>query len=622
MLEYVALKEDKSPISLRKKYDNFDNLENAGVLLNDNVVLIDFDNDNKNESQIIEYIDKTYPTLKVITDKGVHFYYAKPQNLTLKKSMIDTITVGGFQVDYKTSNKQYAVIKRNGKVRESNRPFSFDNLAELPSLLFPLVRRKDNLSGMVEHDGRNDTLHKHLCSEQRNYADIDIDNIAEIINNIVFTDPLDNTELNSVVDSAKSYYEYNEDTKDMISFAQWVIKELDIKMYNTDLFFLDNNRYISDNKLLIKKITEFLKLKKAQDNELMYQLTKLSDEIDASLKELPILLRNGSIVDGEYVPPTETIPFTPFYLDVEYNASAFDEHVDKFLNSITCDSKGEDPTLRKELRQTLEEVLGHILLTNKFPAHVFFLSGGGNNGKSTFLEMINNFVGELGQNLSLDAFNDGTSVATLNAKLVNCSDETDDVFIDRCKDYKSLASGNTITVRPIYSQPVKVQNTATLILSANKMPEFKDKSKGFFRRLMIIPFDFVITEKISNLDDLLSTDNAKSYILNLALKGVQSIKANGYKMTENKYLNEKIDEYILDTDTVASYLAEKDTKIENRRTTEVHKAYCLYCMDIGKMSLGLSRFSSRLKDFGYYSTPVSNPNKNSKDKTIRVYKKG
>lgn len=45
-------------------------------------------------------------------------------------------------------------------------------------------------------------------------------------------------------------------------------------------------------------------------------------------------------------------------------------------------------------------------------------------------------------------------------------------------------------------------------------------------------------------------------------------------------------------------------------------------MDIGKMSLGLSRFSSRLKDFGYYSTPVSNPNKNSKDKTIRVYKKG
>lgn len=401
----------------------------------------------------------------------------------------------------------------------------------------------------------------------------------------------------------------------MIEFAQWVIEKLDIKMYNTDLFFLDNNRYISDNKLLLKKITQFQKLTKAQDNELIYQLAKLSDEINATLKEMPILLKNGSIIDGEYS-PIETIPFTPFYLDIEYNANAYDKNVDKFLNDITCNSSEENSKSRKELRQTLEEILGHILLTNKFPAHVFFLSGGGNNGKSTFLEMINNFVGDLGQNLSLDAFNDGTSVATLNAKLVNCSDETDDVFIDKCKGYKSLASGNTITVRPIYSQPVKVQNTATLILSANKMPEFKDKSKGFFRRLMIIPFDFVITEKISNLDELLSTDNAKSYILNLALKGVESIKANGYKMSNNKYLNEKIDEYKLDTDTVRSYMDE-DPKIENRRTTDVHKEYVLHCLDIGKMSLGLANFSSRLKDFGYYSKPS-----NLDGKTVRVYKKG
>ena len=251
---------------------------------------------------------------------------------------------------------------------------------------------------------------------------------------------------------------------------------------------------------------------------------------------------------------------------------------------------------------------------------MFFLSGTGNNGKSTFLEMINNFVGELGQNLSLDAFNDGTSVATLNAKLCNCSDETDDIFIDKCKGYKSLASGNTITVRPIYSQPVKVQNTATLILSANKMPEFKDKSKGFFRRLMIIPFDYVITEKISNLDELLSTDNAKSYILNLALKGVQSIKSNGYKMSTNKYIEEKINEYILDTDTVASYL-EGNPQINNKRTITVHEDYNFYCISIGKAPLGLSKFSSRLKDFGYYSTPIANPNKNSQEKTIRIYKK-
>ena len=436
-----------------------------------------------------------------------------------------------------------------------------------------------------------------------------------MINGNIFAESLDNTELNSIVESAKSYYESNKHQKNMIEFAQWIIQELDIKMYNTNLFFLNNNRYISDNKLLLKRITQIQKLTKAQDNELVYQLTKLSDEINATLKDLPILLKNGAIIDGEYT-SIKDIPFTPFYLDIEYNQNAYDENVDKFLNSITCDSSKENPIPRNELRQTLEEILGHILLTNKFPAHVFFLSGSGENGKSTFLEMINNFVGELGQNLSLDAFNDGTSVATLNGKLVNCSDETDDIFIDKCKGYKSLASGNTITVRPIYSQPVKIQNTATLILSANKMPEFKDKSKGFFRRLMIIPFDFKITEKISDMDYLLSTDNAKSYILNLALKGVQSIKENGYKMSKNKYLDEQINEYMLETDTVSSYLENENPKIENRRTADVHKEYVLYCLDIGKKSLGLANFSSRLKDFGFVSKPVY-----INGKTVRVYKK-
>ena len=157
IMQFIELNNDKSPKTKGKldkiTYNSFDNLENAGVLLNDTVVLVDFDNDNKNERRIIDYIDTTYPTLKVITTKGVHFYYYLPKNLTLKKkSLIDTITVGGFQVDYKTSAKQYAVIKLNGKARETNRPLSFENLPELPPLLYPLTKREDNLSGMVEHE--------------------------------------------------------------------------------------------------------------------------------------------------------------------------------------------------------------------------------------------------------------------------------------------------------------------------------------------------------------------------------------------------------------------------------------------------------------------------------------
>lgn len=621
MLEFIELTENKNPKHRGKLRDHivysFENLENVGLLLNDNVVIVDFDNDNIDEYKIIDYIDKNYHTQKVITNKGVHFYFSRPQDLKMSKSLIDTITVGGFQVDYKTSNTQYAVIKLNGKVREVNQELTLDNLPELPPILYPLGagEKKINLSGMVEHEGRNNGLFKHLCSIQAKYPNIELTEIAEIVNNIVFTDPLDNAELERTIESAKSYYdpnEYHGDYKDMIAFAQWIIPKLNIVLYNANLlYFQDNNRFVNNDKLLLKKLTQFLKLKRSQDEELLYQLQKFSNEEKANLKELPILLRNGAIIDGEFKNTDDNIPFTPFYLDVEYNQNAYDENVDNFLNDITCN--------REELRKTLEELLGHILLTNKFPHKVFFLSGGGNNGKSTFLEMLNNFVGDLGQNLSLDLFNDNTSVSTLNGKLCNCSDETDFVYIDKCKGFKSLASGNTIAVRPIYSKKtVKVQNTATLILSANKMPHFKDRTEGFFRRLMIIPFDFTVTKINEKLDFLLSTDNAKSYILNLALKGVQSIKSNGYKMSENEFLKSAKEEYIEETDSVAGFML-TNPEIENVRTNIVHSNYRQYCCesDIHE-PLSLSMFSQSLRDYGYKSVPAS---KQKDEKQFRIYVK-
>ncbi len=394
-------------------------------------------------------------------------------------------------------------------------------------------------------------------------------------------------------------------TKDMIKLAKIVIEKLDIKMYKTQLYFRQGNKYIHNNRLLLQSINELCELTRFHDTEVLHQINKFAEEVYSAEKELPILIKNGMIIEGEYI-ATDTPTFSPFFLNVTYNHSAYDEHVDKFLNDITCG--------HKELRKTLEEILGLILLTAKFPHHVFFFVGNGNNGKSTFLEMINNFVGELGQNISLDAFNDATSVASLIGKLVNCTDETDGVFIDKCKGFKSLASGNTITVRPIYSQPTKVQNTATLIVSTNNMPKFYDRTYGFYRRLVIVPFDFKITEKIANLDEILSTDNAKSYILNLALKGVKSIKENEYKITENEILNKALEDYKTDGDDIAVFV--KEHKIDGRTNREVYNEFLDYCEEIGTYTISLPSFTSKLKDFGYVSTTTT-----IDKQSVRVYKK-
>src|SRR5690606_8205134 len=121
-------------------------------------------------------------------------------------------------------------------------------------------------------------------------------------------------------------------------------------------------------------------------------------ETDSELVEeetFPIRFNNGFMLDIDHeIVPVES-EFTPFNLDVAYIEDAYDEHVDSFLEFVT---KG-----RKDLRIVLEEMFGHILMTHSFPHKAFFLTGeSGSNGKSTLLEMLNAFVGELGHTLSLE----------------------------------------------------------------------------------------------------------------------------------------------------------------------------------------------------------------------------
>ena len=132
MLKYLELNEDKQPVtSFDTTYTDLDKLDNAGLLLTNNVVVVDFDNDNINEDRIVEYFTQHYPTLTIKTSRGTHFYYSKPSDLDIKNGA-DKITLGGFQVDYKTGNKSYAIVKHKGVERERNGELRLKDLPVLP----------------------------------------------------------------------------------------------------------------------------------------------------------------------------------------------------------------------------------------------------------------------------------------------------------------------------------------------------------------------------------------------------------------------------------------------------------------------------------------------------------
>lgn len=591
MLKFLELNEQKQPVTnFDTTYTSLDTLDNAGLLLNNKTVVVDFDNDNLNEVKIINYFKQHYPTLTVKTTRGIHFYYSLPDGVTVKNGA-DKITVGGFQVDYKTGTKSYAIVKHKGVMREANRELSLKNLAPLPVEMYPLAKAK-NISGLAEGDGRNNAVFYQLRLIREQKRELDISNIANFINDIVLGEKLDNKELNALLESVNGLEinnngQYNGDPKDMISFGEFVANELDVKIYNGSLYFKDGLNYSRDKIKLNKEINKHLKLKRSQMTELDAQLYIYADYVDSKQKFL-VKLRNGVIVEDNVV--DFDCGFTPFYLDVSYDPNAYDENVDKFLDFVCCN--------RNDMRQVIEEILGHILMVDKFPHKIFFLTGSGANGKSTFVEMITKFAGELSSHVDIANFDDGTSLTSLIGKVVNVADDVDAIYLEKSKNLKTMASGNTVGARAIYSQPITLKNTATLIFTANEPPVFKDKSDGIGRRLLIIPFENKVKERIYNLDELLSTDNAKSYILNLALQGAKRIYDNKLDLSPSETIAGATKQYYLDNDSVMAYLNDYPA-INNNPVSTVYEAYEEYCEESNIKAFSRNKFSRRLKSLGY-----------------------
>ena len=595
MLKFIELNEDKQPVtSFDTTYSDLNKLENAGLLLNTKVVVVDFDNDNINEERIIEYFVTRYPTLTVKTSRGMHFYYSIPEGVTIKNGA-DKITLGGFQVDYKTGTKSYAIVKHKGFERERSGDLSLKNLPTLPLEMYPLLKAK-NISGLDDGDGRNNALFYHLRLIREQKRDLDINTLSTFINDVVLGKSLNKKELATLVESVSSLEvntngQYNGDPKDMISFAEFICKELDIKIYNGSLYFKDGLNYSKDRIKLNKAINKYLKLRRAQMTELDAQLYIYAELIDHKQK-FKVKLRNGVIMEDTVI--DYNCGFTPFYLDVTYDANAYDEHVDNFLNFICCG--------RKDMRTVIEEILGHILLVDRFPHKIFFLTGSGANGKSTFVEMITKWTGDLSSHVDIANFDDGTSLTSLIGKLVNVADDVDAIYLEKSKNLKTMASGNTVGARAIYSQPITLKNTATLIFTANEPPVFKDKSDGIGRRLLIIPFENKVKERVYNFDELLSSDNAKSYLLNLALGGVKRILDNKLELTESETIAGATKQYYLDNDSVLAYLNEF-SDIEGNVVKTVYDRYDDFCEDRNLKAVSQLTFTKRICGFGYKTEP-------------------
>lgn len=143
----------------------------------------------------------------------------------------------------------------------------------------------------------------------------------------------------------------------------------------------------------------------------------------------------------------------------------------------------------KDNIQTLYEIIAYCCYTD-YPIHrIFCLVGAGSNGKSTFLRLLEKFLGD---NVCASELDDLVSNRfesfKLYKKLCCMMGETNFGKMNKTSLLKKLCGQDLIGFEKKGKDPFTDRNYAKIVISSNSLPSSDDTSDGWYRRWTILDF--------------------------------------------------------------------------------------------------------------------------------------
>lgn len=314
-----------------------------------------------------------------------------------------------------------------------------------------------------------------------------------------------------------------------------------------------------------------------------------------------INLKNGSLLLDQYgvtLKPFDYRDFLTHQLDFAHNPKAVNKVFLTYLAQVLPD---------RDTRKTLQQVAGYLFIKGLKMEKVFFLFGTGANGKSVFFEVLNGVIGSDNiSNYSLESLTDdkGYHRAMIKNKIVNYGTDIRLTKIDAGM-FKTLASGEPIEARLPYREPFMMTDYAKLIFNVNKMDSANiEHTHGFYRRLLIIPFNNTIADGAQDRDLHTKILNDRAGVLNWIIDGAEQVIKN-----RNIFISSECErfkaQFIKETDSVAMFEEQHIQEhlagsIYFKTVSESYQDYQCYCRDAGhKHVLGRNNFVKRMESLGF-----------------------
>ena len=608
-IRFIKISADKRPkhtFDITYSYDEIKDEPSYAILLPEQVVMIDFDDQDQWEAakRVVAY--NNYQCSMLQTRKGGHLIFRTTDRIknSTNKGLYNTL-----KADIKGAGaKALEVVKLEGDdSRRWIKQIPLSQTDYLPKQFYPQKATGNNEMrsrlGQAE-GGRNDSLYRMIIPlVKADFDEFDVKDVLMSVNQCLFDEPLPDNEVEAMLKGnnifrdpkVKFFNEQNQFMHDV--FAKFLQLKHYVYYHKNRLWIYENGVYVDDEHRIEALCIEYIpNIKANQRQEVIKYLKLLIYQTPPELPSNIINVKNGllNLETGALEKHTPNY-MTTVQIPTIFDPTAVDENVDKFFNSIT-DSQS--------VRLLLIQMIGYTLWKEPFMQNAFFLLGRGANGKSTFLDMMTAMIG--GENISnvdISKLSERFEVAQLKDKMINVGGDISSSLIRDAHMFKLLASGDPVSVREIYGKPETLKNTAKLIFAGNNYPKATEKSDGFYRRVKIIPFPKQFKPGMPgfdrNLKDKLVTENAKSYLLNLALSGLQSILATNQWIHSDDVV--KIEsKFKSENDSIVAFIYDNQLKIEDvigKTTNALYKEYVTKSAEDGLIPETQRIFNKKIKDY-------------------------
>lgn len=588
--------------------------EYCGVLADD-VVMVDIDTEE--ETQILLNIVQSLGLKCKVNKsrKGGHFLFRtdKPMpNRTKVKLAI------GIVADIKGCGKNsLECLKIDGVEREVL--YDTGDYQTLPKYLTP-IKSNVSLLNMCEGEGRNTALFSYILPLQKNEFSIsECRECIGIINDFILKEPLSETELKGVLrDSAFDKPQFFTDRGSFLfdKFARFLLANDNIVKINGKLHIYKDGIYQCGDEYIEAAMIEHIEtLSQSKRKEVLAYLNLLVKKESAIADANLIAFNNGvlNIIDGELN------DFSPEYIVTNkiphnYNPDADNELLNGVMKKLACD----DENVLKLLYQSI----GYTFYRRNELRKSFFLLGEKRNGKSTFLDMVGNLLGEDNtSNLDLCEIGDRFRTAELNGKLANIGDDINDEWVSNTAIFKKVVSGDVVTVERKGKDPFKLRSFAKFFFSANSLPRLgrgKDSS-AVLDRLVIIPFDAKFNKDSSDYDPFIKYKLRSEEVMeSLIAKAIPALRE---VLAEQEFVHcEKVQlnlmEFEKSNNPILEFFDELDeVDYLNEPIKVVYQKYSSFCLGNNLSPMSALEFQKQMKK--HFNVIIKNIEKDKRK--VRVY---